>query len=873
MSHLDALYLEVLADRLTLLEDAERRPEAKRRALSQALLARHPDLADRVAGEIVDAALERWPCCLLGLDHVAATLIEWRGGEPLARSDVSLRLARSLLDEDLLTAASAAAFRHRHGMSFSLPDAEVLLFDPMLPALDRDLEELLERPLSETHLHLGGAAPPSLFWLPLVLGLYSAEQAARMIAEAVLYERPDPRSPRELTDLALDRILEAAVLRWRLAARVSRKIEDHPFQEVRGLARTDDSHGPSLNWPERFRLVLDRLTFRTPPSSGSPPLAGCPIWIHPQGEIPYRDPLTQAVEIRIGLRVPSEAPALGERFLLACALRHLRSRGGEDDPELRAELLRYVRIKNAILRLLVHYPGIHGLDRFRQRYSRTARGQRRYDKGRRRDVWRDASIRYLVRTTILRWLAASTSQRLLDANQGADTEAGRAGDLLRSAARRLERRLEFRLAPTHGPAQGQVLLAVARGIQDALRTLRQASPADAPPEFQTGLVFHLHKITNWRQEDYAEVLGRTILWLDDHPTWRPLVIGIDAAGSELDAPPSRFAAAYSTVTNWRGQGATRDRSIPLDLGKTFHVGEDFRDLLTGLCQIHLAVRTLGLSAGDRLGHALALGLDPESWYQGRNGHSFPRLGDHLFNLLWAWNLLNRAGHDGAEARAAIRSRLHDAGLLELDGAAKEVESWIESLAALHQTSEQAHVDDEDQVRQALLSRLTQPHSLSELTEVVSDESWLGAIRCLQTLVRVEVDRKGIFVEANPTSNLLIAGLDDFKALPLFAMHPVSSTSEHPLRLSVSTDDPAVFRVNLREEYHALFEAALESGAFGRRAILDWLERLRADSFDSSFLRQSAPAGTDLLRYLQLIAPCAPTTVPLCRRRHPPTPHR
>ena len=62
-----------------------------------------------------------------------------------------------------------------------------------------------------------------------------------------------------------------------------------------------------------------------------------------------------------------------------------------------------------------------------------------------------------------------------------------------------------------------------------------------------------------------------------------------------------------------------DLSVP-PLRTTVHVGEDFVHLLSGLRHVDEALRFLELREGDRMGHALALGVDPREWSARR---SFP----------------------------------------------------------------------------------------------------------------------------------------------------------------------------------------------------------------------------------------------------------
>ncbi|MDE2491993.1 MAG: adenosine deaminase [Elusimicrobia bacterium] len=77
-------------------------------------------------------------------------------------------------------------------------------------------------------------------------------------------------------------------------------------------------------------------------------------------------------------------------------------------------------------------------------------------------------------------------------------------------------------------------------------------------------------------------------------------------------------------------------------------------------------------------------------------------------------------------------------------------------------------------------------------------------------LRAEVRRRGIFVEANPTSNLRTG------AVSSYAAHPLKSWREEGLAVAVSTDDPGVFGVDLNHEYEVL---ARELG-FGPEDLLE-----------------------------------------------------
>src|SRR5574344_1719849 len=107
------------------------------------------------------------------------------------------------------------------------------------------------------------------------------------------------------------------------------------------------------------------------------------------------------------------------------------------------------------------------------------------------------------------------------------------------------------------------------------------------------------------------------------------LVGIDAAANELDASPEVFAPAYSLL---RKSGLFHF---------TYHVGEDFRHLISGIRSIDEAVDYLEMQQGDRLGHCTAIGIDPELWMSRSIGKFYISRGEWLFNLVWMWNIISQ----------------------------------------------------------------------------------------------------------------------------------------------------------------------------------------------------------------------------------------
>ncbi len=176
-----------------------------------------------------------------------------------------------------------------------------------------------------------------------------------------------------------------------------------------------------------------------------------------------------------------------------------------------------------------------------------------------------------------------------------------------------------------------------------------------------------------RRETRGDAFKLFRLLSSAHPVV-PFIVGIDAASLELTTPPEVFAPAFHFLKAYpieiRKCGTTRAYFERHDhvtrlvnnrlLGMTYHVGEDFRHLLSGLRAIHEVIEYLHPQPGDRLGHAIALGLDPGDWGKQMGYHAVVPKQEWLDTLVWAHNFLgvgnNLIGELGIEDRIQYFAR-------------------------------------------------------------------------------------------------------------------------------------------------------------------------------------------------------------------------
>ena len=92
---------------------------------------------------------------------------------------------------------------------------------------------------------------------------------------------------------------------------------------------------------------------------------------------------------------------------------------------------------------------------------------------------------------------------------------------------------------------------------------------------------------------------------------------------------------------------------------TYHAGEDFLDLTDGLRAIDEVIRFCGLHRGSRIGHALALGLNPYKYYEYKNWEVILTKQILLDDLAW---ILNQAKAIGCmtdyELKMKLESQFH-----------------------------------------------------------------------------------------------------------------------------------------------------------------------------------------------------------------------
>lgn len=124
--------------------------------------------------------------------------------------------------------------------------------------------------------------------------------------------------------------------------------------------------------------------------------------------------------------------------------------------------------------------------------------------------------------------------------------------------------------------------------------------------------------------------------------------GIDGCSREIGCRPEVLSQTYRYLKNHivypkfeKKYDSENEHALISQLQMTYHVGEDFQSLVDGLRAIEEAIMFFNLNCGSRLGHALALGEDPEEYYEGKKNCILITQQDYLDNLVWVYYRIKR----------------------------------------------------------------------------------------------------------------------------------------------------------------------------------------------------------------------------------------
>lgn len=383
---------------------------------------------------------------------------------------------------------------------------------------------------------------------------------------------------------------------------------------------------------------------------------------------------------------------------------------------------------------------------------------------------------------------------------------------------------------------------------------------------------------------------------------RDAILGIDACSNEIGCRPEVFAVDFRcmrTVIPQNKSSILSNTERPTQLNITYHVGEDFLDLVDGLRAMDECIHFLGMGQGDRFGHALALGVDAYEYYKLKDYRILIPKQDLLDDDVWILHIANKMGihispelfsilqtrceknmeyiYEDLSRQCSIHLSIHNYyNAWKLRGDAPELyksgkfnESDV-SFWGYDKNLKNSYLKEEYLRQDVNASRLyygyhynTSAKKRSNEIEVVKiTDSYIHLVMEIQKAMQFYIAKKGIMLECNPTSNYLIGSIAKYDKHPLTVFNNLSLESNEnkqqscaQLSVSINTDDQGVFDTSLCNEY-ALMSAALEnkkddSGkqVYAASQVYEYINSVRKMGLEQSFLEKEKLILSDSARFL------------------------
>lgn len=329
--------------------------------------------------------------------------------------------------------------------------------------------------------------------------------------------------------------------------------------------------------------------------------------------------------------------------------------------------------------------------------------------------------------------------------------------------------------------------------------------------------------------------------LKDLPALTQWLRGIDAAANELDTPPEVFAPIFGVCKQANIQHAT------------FHVGEDFNHLLSGIRVIDDAINLLPLTGGDRLGHCTALGIWPVQWASHMPQNLRVSREEWLITLVFIWkkfsthNQYKKCSEQARQDAVTLANYIFaDQQFLDIEQiyaimalrhlwpeyfvkAMAVVKSFPNGFADKHRFTwrllglisdnwqqEAAKIavaiqSTHENVLQLYLKWLTN-HALrkrsAELIDVKRDYLPCEDVVGLQDEMLQQLSDKNIIIETLPTSNIRISQYSEMKQHHIFrwlGLERKHNNSAIEALVSLGSDDPGIFANTLVTDFYHIYQ--------------------------------------------------------------------
>lgn len=386
------------------------------------------------------------------------------------------------------------------------------------------------------------------------------------------------------------------------------------------------------------------------------------------------------------------------------------------------------------------------------------------------------------------------------------------------------RLLEGRFSPKDDPVKDQELL---NKISFGWKELCKLQKASEKPISDLKLIAHFIKQPDKKRDDFIRFKvfrkslsqkSKALAELRDcNSEESRKVVGIDAAASEFDTPPEVFAPSFRFL---------RERGYQ---HFTYHAGEDFFHILSGLRAMYEAVVYLKLQRGDRIGHGTASGVSPDVWRDNIGERLLIRQGEYLDDLIFSFHLISSGQDD------ALKKLLPQIGMKIDDMSYSIYQTYKPVLAHIkawqmrgeepEDIAQKENPDDTEKLFQNYHQKDTDER-YNKIIEIPTYDIFdsKSLVRMQQLLLKEFHDRE-IVIETLPTSNVIIGNHHDFSTYHLLNWLSWKKEGKPIPPIVLGTDDVGIFATNIYNEYCNLYCQLLYKKQWNSNEIMEVIKEL------------------------------------------------
>ena len=334
----------------------------------------------------------------------------------------------------------------------------------------------------------------------------------------------------------------------------------------------------------------------------------------------------------------------------------------------------------------------------------------------------------------------------------------------------------------------------------------------------------------------------------NHDEYKELIVGFDAAANELHASPEVFSPIFRKL---RFLGYSNF---------TYHAGEDFVHLVSGMRMVYEAVEFLEMRSGNRIGHATALGIDPKLWVSRLYDSKLTiKKGEWLDNLVFIYALIqHNSAYFGLLGKLQseifkyfkeiynYQKQIHIFEIIQAWEARKYdpriALGWREP--SIFEEFDSQEIDRFNTFDETVKEIYELYHSgecikkYNKMIQVKPLESpfTIEILREIQNSMIKLVNDKNIALETLPTSNVRISYYKHYDEHHLMRWLGIVNSNSNELKptVVVGSDDTGIFMTNLRNEYTHIYQTLRKK--VNQQEALSLIEHLNKNSKAFTFNR-------------------------------------